>query len=100
MKKIILLLAVLSIFSCASKKKKDDSGLKAINSKESLSLLKETNGLPAPESVVRDAEKNVLYVSCQAGELPGDGSIAKSPLGFSISGEMNHSLKFLSLSSL
>jgi len=80
MKKIILLLAVLSIFSCASKKKKDDSGLKAINSKESLSLLKETNGLPAPESVVRDAEKNVLYVSCQAGELPGDGSIAKVSL--------------------
>jgi hypothetical protein len=80
MKKIILLLAVLSIFSCVSKKKKDDSGLKAIDSKESLSLLKETNGLPAPESVVLDAEKNVMYVSCQAGEVPGDGSIAKVSL--------------------
>lgn len=80
MKKIIMLLAVLSMFSCASKKKKDDSGTKAINSKESLSLLKETNGLPAPESVVLDVEKNVMYVSCQAGEVPGDGSIAKVSL--------------------
>jgi hypothetical protein len=80
MKKIILLLAVLSLFSCATKKKKNDSGLKVIDSKESLSLLKETNGLPAPESVVLDAEKNVMYVSCQAGEVPGDGSIAKVSL--------------------
>lgn len=80
MKKIIVLLAVLSMFSCAAKKKKVDSGLKVIDSKESLSLLKETNGLPAPESVVLDAEKNVMYVSCQAGEVPGDGSIAKVSL--------------------
>lgn len=80
MKKIIMLLVVLSMFSCATKKKKDDSGMKVIDSKESLSLLKETNELPAPESVVLDLEKNVMYVSCQAGEVPGDGSIAKVSL--------------------
>ena len=80
MKKIIMLLAILTVFSCATKKKKNDSGLKVIDSKASLSLLKETNGLPAPESVVLDAEKNLMYVSCQAGEVPGDGSIAKVSL--------------------
>jgi len=80
MKKIILALALIPMFSCVTNKKKENSGLKAIDSKESLSLIKETNDLPAPESIVYDNEKNILYVSCQAGVVPGDGSIAKVSL--------------------
>ncbi|MCU0614347.1 MAG: hypothetical protein MUD09_04600 [Desulfobacterales bacterium] len=80
MKKIILALALISMFSCVTDKKKENSELKAIDSKESLSLIKETNDLPTPESIVYDKEKNILYVSCQAGVVPGDGSIAKVSL--------------------
>jgi sugar lactone lactonase YvrE len=54
--------------------------MKVIESKESLSLIRETNELPAAESVVYDKEKNILYVSCQAADEPGDGSIAKVSL--------------------
>lgn len=80
MKSIILALAVLSLFSCATNRKKDGSGTKVIESKESLSLIRETNELPAAESVVYDKEKDFLYVSCQAADEPGDGSIAKVSL--------------------
>ena len=76
MKNLILALVVFSVFSCGTNKKKDGSGMKAIDSKESLSLIKETSDLPAAESVVYDKDKNFLYISCQAGDEPGDGSIA------------------------
>jgi len=42
-----------------------------------LNQIGETNDLPAAESIVYDEAKNLLYVSCQAGDVPGDGSIAK-----------------------
>lgn len=72
MKKSILLLAAIGLFiSCANNKK---SASEEINK---LVKISETNNLPAAESVVLDKEKNILYVSCQAGDVPGDGSIAR-----------------------
>ena len=58
--------------------------LAAIHSKDSVRLIRSTDGLAAPESVAFDREGNVLYVSVQAGTVPGDGSIAK----LSVEGEL------------
>ncbi len=81
MKKLTMLLVAISmVFTCVNAQAKNKSGNKVIESKESLNFVKATNDLLAPESVVFDEENKVLLVSCQAGEVPGDGSIAKVSL--------------------
>ncbi|MGB3151584.1 MAG: hypothetical protein WBB27_13075 [Maribacter sp.] len=76
----IAVLACLFLGSCGNKKNKTLSETKAIsemeNPKTTLTLISETNDLPRLESVILDEKRNVLYVSIQNGEEPGDGSIA------------------------
>lgn len=49
----------------------------SIQSEKSLTRMGEVSGLEAPESVAYDRKRNLLYVSVQRGNIPGDGSIAK-----------------------
>jgi outer membrane protein assembly factor BamB len=51
-----------------------------LQSEDSVRLIGTADGLAAPESVAYDRERNLLYVSVQAGSVPGDGSIAKLSL--------------------
>lgn len=77
---ILLMVSVFAAFISVNAQQKNKSGDYIIESKESLNFTKATNGLLAPESVVYDKKNNVLLVSCQAGDVSGDGSIAKVSL--------------------
>ena len=80
----IILLALCTLAACTNNKKNAQTEEKAENpaavQKTTLTLTGETNDLPAAESIAFDEKRNVLYVSCQAGKEPGDGSIAQVSL--------------------
>lgn len=78
----ILALGLAPFFSggCRTMNSPANSSAATIQSKDSVRLIRTTDGLAAPESVAFDRAGNVLYVSVQAGAVPGDGSIAKLSL--------------------
>ncbi len=81
---IIASMALITLFSCANKKKKETSEnevkMEVEKSKTTLTLLHETNNLPRLESVILDQKRDLLYVSVQNEQEPGDGYIAKLSL--------------------
>lgn len=79
-KKILPVLVLgTALFSCKEGSKiKDTAKLEAAAPK--LELIAEVQGLAHCESVVFDADRNVLYVSVQGEKEPNDGSIAKVSL--------------------
>jgi DNA-binding beta-propeller fold protein YncE len=83
MKKLCLaFILVISIIACKSEKK-EASQTKEVNTetqKAAPKLLHQIDGLTHCESVVYDAERNVLYASLIGNKEDGDGSIAKISL--------------------
>ena len=74
----ILLLGTVLLGCKEGAKKNDNAKLEAPEPK--FELIAEVQNLTHCESVVFDAERNVLYVSVQGEKEPGDGSIAKVSL--------------------
>lgn len=77
---LIVMLALCALMACGAEKKgdsvKNEDAEKVDHAKTTLTLLRETEDLPALESVIFDAKRNLLYVSIQSAKEPGDGSIA------------------------
>lgn len=74
MKNYGIALLALCVFNGTAQQKEET--IAKSKSKTTLTLLLETNDLPALESVIYDKKTKLLYVSIQAAKVPGDGSIA------------------------
>jgi len=83
MLKKISVAAIAISFTIACKSKQPIEAV-ATSSKPTVTLRSETPNLPHAESVVYDPKSNLLYVSVQGEQEPGDGSIATLKLDGSL----------------
>jgi sugar lactone lactonase YvrE len=80
MKPNFLFFAAIGLLISCGMGKKNNPEDSTTATQVTLNLIRQTNNLPAAESVVYDESKDLLYVSCQGADVPGDGTIARVSL--------------------